>query len=92
VSVGHDPVHPPLTLATVLVHHGLPDSAPEMVEAHRNHRGLWRIKFNYDETEPLSMDTTQASLLAGHLRHIGEAALADEIEGAIRQAERYRTM
>jgi hypothetical protein len=83
----------PLTLSAVLAHSGLPDTPPALVEAHRNHRhGLWRIKFSYDDGEPLSMDPAQATMLAGHLRHIGESDLAGEVETALGQAERFRKM
>jgi hypothetical protein len=83
----------PLTLSAVLAHSGLPDTPPALVEAHRNRRhGQWRIKFNYDDGEPLSMDPAQATMLAGHLRHIGEADLATEVETALLQAAHYRTM
>jgi hypothetical protein len=92
MTAGNNSLPPRLNLATVLVHSGLIDIAPAMVETHRNHRGRWRIKFNYDDAEPLSMDPVQASTLAGHLRHIGETVLAGEVETAIQQAERYQRM
>ena len=88
--------HPPAPkisrLATLLSDNGLSELAPSLVEPHRNQRGLWRIKFNYEDSEALSMETDQAATLAGHLRHLGETDLADEVEGAVAQAKRYRTM
>ncbi|MGO9356876.1 MAG: hypothetical protein ACLP1D_04280 [Xanthobacteraceae bacterium] len=87
------PKSQPLMLSAVLAHSGLRDDPPVLVEAHRNHRhGLWRIKFNYGDGEPLSMDSAQATMLAGQLRQIGEADLAGEVETALQQAARYRKM
>jgi hypothetical protein len=62
-----------------------------LVEPHRN-LGVWRIKFNYEAGEPLSMSTVQASSMAFCLLEIGEVALADEIDGAIKSAVRYASM
>jgi len=81
------------TLSAVLAHSGLRDDPPVLVEAHRNLRhGQWRIKFNYDDGEPLSMDAAQATMLADQLRQIGEADLAGEVETALQQAAHYRKM
>jgi hypothetical protein len=94
MTAGQD--QPPLPkispLATLLSDNGLSEQAPTLIEPHRNQRGLWRIKFNYEDSEALSIDTTQARMLATHLRHIDQIELADELEGAVQQAERYRTM
>jgi hypothetical protein len=38
------------------------------------------------------MSSVQASALAGNLHQMGEAQLADEIDDAVRSAERYCTM
>ena len=70
------------TLAALLSENGLP-------EPHRDHRGLWRIKFNYETSEPLSMSATQASAMALRLLEMGEVELADEIDDAIKSATRY---
>jgi hypothetical protein len=63
-----------------------------LIEPHRNHRGVWRIKFNYDTGEPFSTVAAQASIMATSLHQIGEAELAEEIDGAITIATRYAAM
>ena len=54
--------------------------------------GIWRIKFAYDDFEPLSMDAQQASQLAISLHGIGEDELAGEIDEAVGRAAHYETM
>ena len=53
---------------------------------------MWRIKFNYETGEPLSMSATQASAMALRLLEMGEVELADEIDDAIKSATRYGLM
>ncbi len=87
-------VHDPLkhTLSTLLFQNGLPDLPASLIEPHRNHAGAWRIKFNYETAEPLSMSADQASTMIPLLRELGEVDLADEIEGAVNSATRYASM
>ena len=42
------------TVAALLSENGLPDLPVLLIEPHRDHRGLWRIKFNYETSDPLS--------------------------------------
>jgi hypothetical protein len=77
------------TLSALLFENGLPDLPVLLIEPHRNHGGVWRIKFSYETGEPLSMSAVQASTMASRLHNIGEAELADEIDGAIENARRY---
>ena len=79
-------------LSMLFSENGLPDLPITLVEPHRNQEGTWRIKFCYADGEPLSMNSVQASALAGHLHQIGETELAHEIDDAVRSAERYCTM
>jgi hypothetical protein len=79
-------------LSLLLFQNGLPDLPVALVEPHRNRAGIWRIKFNYDADQPLSMSAGQASTLATDLHQIGEDLLAGEIDDAVRSAARYQTM
>jgi hypothetical protein len=79
------------TLSALLLENGLPNLPVLLIEPHRNH-GVWRIKFNYETAEPLSMSTLQASKMATRLYEIGEVELADEIDDAIKNAVRYASM
>lgn len=81
-----------LTRSALLFENGLPDLPTLLVEPHRNPGGIWRIKFSYETTEPLSMSAVQASTMAVALHAIGEAELADEIDGALKSAVRYSSM
>jgi hypothetical protein len=81
-----------LTLPALLFQNGLPDRPPSLIEPHRNHAGVWRIKFSYEASEPLSMDIVQASTTSSRLREIGEIELADEVASAVTSAKRYATM
>jgi hypothetical protein len=80
------------TLSALLFENGLPNLPALLIEPHRNHRGVWRIKFCYETGEPLSMSAVQASTMASCLHKIGEVELADEIDGAIKSAVRYASM
>jgi hypothetical protein len=80
------------TLSALLLENGLPNLPVLLVEPHRNREGVWRIKFNYDTAEPLSMSTVQASTMASRLNRIGQVELAGEIDDAIRNAVRYASM
>jgi hypothetical protein len=80
------------TLSTLLLDSGLPDEPALLIEPHRNHRGIWRIKFCYDELDPLSMNAEQASILAARLHQIGEDAMASEIDEAVGRAKHYESM
>jgi len=79
-------------LHALLLNNGLFDQPILLVEPHRSVYGNWRIKFSYDDFEPLSMDAQQASQLAISLHQIGEDELAGEIDEAIRRAAHYETM
>ncbi len=52
-----------IPLSALLFENGLPNLPVLLVEPHRNHKGVWRIKFCYDNDERLSMDATQATKL-----------------------------
>jgi hypothetical protein len=81
-----------LTRSALLSENGLPDLPALLVEPHRNPGGIWRIKFSYEANEPLSMSAAQASTMVSALHAIGEAELADEIDGALKSAVRYSSM
>ncbi|MGB8398739.1 hypothetical protein [Bradyrhizobium sp.] len=81
-----------LTRSALLFDNGLPDLPVLLIEPHRNPGGIWRIKFNYEASEPLSMSAVQATTMASSLHQIGETELADEIDGAITSARRYASM
>lgn len=80
------------TLSAVLFENGLPNLPVLLIEPHRNHGGVWRIKFSYETGEPLSMSAIQATTMASCLHRIGEVELADEIDSAIKTAVRYASM
>jgi len=80
------------SLSLLLMENGLPDLPVALIEPHRNHGGVWRIKFSYDADQPLSMSAGQAASLASDLHQIGEDQLASEIDGAVRSATRYASM
>jgi hypothetical protein len=79
-------------LHALLLNNGLLDQPILLIEPHRSHKGIWRIKFSYDDFEPLSMDPQQASQLAISLYTIGEKELAGEIDEAVGRAAHYETM
>ena len=81
-----------LTLSALLLENGLPNLPALLIEPHRNHGGVWRIKFSYVTGEPLSMSAVQATTMASSLHEIGETELAEEIDGAITTARRYASM
>jgi len=81
-----------VTLSALLFENGLPNLPALLIEPHRNPGGIWRIKFSYETSEPLSMSAVQASTMASSLHAIGEAELADEIDGALKSAARYSSM
>ena len=81
-----------LNLSKLLLENGLPDQPVMLIEAHRNFAGSWRIKFSYDESEPLSLNAEHASELAVTLLEIGEDEMASEIREAVGNARRYATM
>jgi hypothetical protein len=88
----HGRAMPVLTRSALLFENGLPDLPALLVEPHRNPGGIWRIKFSYETSEPLSMSAVQASTMAAALREIDEAELADEIADALNSAARYSSM
>jgi hypothetical protein len=51
-----------------------------------------RIKFTYDDIEPLSMNADQASKLAVRLHQMGQDEMAWEIAEAVGRAKHYETM
>ncbi len=79
-------------LSLLLFQNGLPDLPVALIEPHRNHGGIWRIKFSYDSDQPLSMSAGQAASLATELHQIGADDLAGEIDDAVRSATRYSSM
>jgi hypothetical protein len=81
-----------LTLSMLLFDNGLPDRPILLIEPHRNHLGIWRIKFCYDDIEPLSMKAEQASKLAAMLHQMGEDEMAFEIDEAVERAKHYDGM
>lgn len=81
-----------LTRSALLFDNGLPDLPVLLIEPHRNPGGVWRIKFSYNTSEPLSMSAVQATTMVSCLHEIGETELADEIDGAIKSAVRYASM
>ena len=83
---------PMISLSLLLFQNGLPDLPVVLIEPHRNHGGIWRIKFNYDADQPLSMSAEQASSLVTNLHQMGEDELANEIDDAVRSATRYSSM
>ena len=80
------------TLSTLLLENGLPDQPILLIEPHRNRGGIWRIKFCYDDVEPLSMNAEQASKLAVTLHQLGQSEIASEIEEAVGRAKHYDAM
>jgi hypothetical protein len=80
------------TLSRLLLDNGLPDQPILLIEPHRNHFGEWRIKFSYDDGEPLSMNANQATKYAVKLHQIGQDGLACEIDQALGRARHYETM
>jgi hypothetical protein len=63
-----------------------------LIEPHRNNFGIWRIKFSYDDREPLSMNAEQASKLAVSLHQMGQDEMACEIDAAVGRAKHYTTI
>jgi hypothetical protein len=83
---------PMISVSLLLFQNGLPDLPVVLIEPHRNHAGVWRIKFSYETDRPLWMSAEQASSLATDLHQMGENELADEIHEAARNAKRYGSM
>jgi hypothetical protein len=81
-----------ITLSALLMNNGLPDQPVLLIEPHRNHAGIWRIKFCYDDVEPHSMNAEQASILAVGLHQINEDEMATEIDEAVGRAKHYESM
>ena len=81
-----------VTLSGLLLDNGLPDQPISLIEPHRSQIGIWRIKFCYDNAEPLSMNADQASKMAVTLHQIGEDEMASEIDEAVGRAKHYETM
>lgn len=80
------------TVSKLLLDNGLLDQPVILIEPHRNHFGTWRIKFSYDQFEPLSMNAEQATELAGALYGIGQDEMASEIDEAVKRARHYESM
>jgi hypothetical protein len=81
-----------VTLSTLLLDSGLPDQPVTLIEPHRNQAGVWRIKFCYDDVEPLSMNADHASTLAERLHQIGQDEMASEVDEAVQRARHYEKM
>jgi hypothetical protein len=79
-------------LSALLFDNGLPDLPVLLIEPHRNRHGTWRIKFSYDDAEPLSMNAEQASEMAIRLHQIDEEDFACEVEEAVKRAIHYASM
>ena len=79
-------------LSALLSENGLPDRPILLIEPHRNNFGIWRIKFSYDDGEPLSMNADQASKLALKLHHMGQDEMACEIDEAVGRAKHNEAM
>jgi hypothetical protein len=77
-------------LSTLLLDNGLPDQPILLIEPHRTRVGVWRIKFCYDDVEPLSMNAEQASKLAIRLHQMGQDELACENRRSGRACEALR--
>ena len=73
-----------MALSVLFSENGLPDLPIILIEPHRNQQGVLQIKFCYADNEPISMNSVQASVLAGNLHQLDEVQLADEIDGALR--------
>ncbi len=80
------------TLPVILMQNGLPNLTASLVEAHRSHEGVWRIKFCYESQPPLSMSLVQALNLATDLQRIGEIEFASEVDEAVQRARHYDAM
>jgi hypothetical protein len=80
------------TLSALLFDNGLPDLPVLLIEPHRNRHGIWRIKFCYDNAEPLSMNAEQASEMAIRLHQIDQEDFACEVEEAVKRAIHYASM
>ena len=81
-----------LKMSALLFDNGLPDRPILLIEPHRNSAGIWRIKFCYEDTEPLSMNAEQASKMAAMLHQMGQDELACEVEEAVGRAKHYDAM
>jgi hypothetical protein len=81
-----------IALSTLLMNNGLPDQPILLIEPHLSHARIWRIKFCYDDLEPISMNAQQASKMAIRLRQIDENEMACEIEEAVGRAKHYEAM
>jgi hypothetical protein len=79
-------------LSALLLDNGLPDLPVLLIEPHRNQHGIWRIKFCYDNVEPLSMNAEQASKMALKLHQIDQEDFAREIDEAVKRAMHYASM
>lgn len=74
------------TLSKLLLENGLPDLPVLLIEPHRSHRGIWRIRFSFGIGEPFSMAKAQASIMVSRLHEIGEVEMAEEIYDAMKIA------
>jgi hypothetical protein len=79
-------------LSALLFDNGLPDLPVLLIEPHRNRHGIWRIKFCYDDAEPLSMNAEQASKMAIRLHQIDQEDFACEVEEAVKRAIHYASL
>jgi len=80
------------SLAALLAENELPNLAFLLIEPHRGPGGGWRVKFNYESSEPLSMKVEQASVLVERLKMISEMELAAEVDDAVKRVLRYNRM
>lgn len=81
-----------VTFSLLLLENEVPNLSVLLIEPHRSHRGVWRIKFCYGDVELLSMGVQHASALATTFHQIGQAKLACEIDEAAGRAIHYELM
>jgi hypothetical protein len=75
------------TLSQVLSRYGVPSRLLATIEPHRDHQGIWRIKFGAPGNPAgVSLDLDGASKLARELRGISEMILAERIDTAVLRA------
>ena len=77
-----------LTRAAILDKFGLPDRAAFEIEPHRDHTGIWRIKFSHKGDPANHASQGSATRLADAIRSV-DRRLAEQIEACIEKARRY---
>jgi hypothetical protein len=78
------------TLSQLLACHGIAPSLTTNIEPHRDHQGVWGIKFSAPgKPAGVLMDLANATTLAGELRTISAHAIAERIDTAASKAKRF---